>query len=158
MSLGYTFEGENSIRMRLNRVCDAIDKLYQDQLGQLALIRELEQQGTTDASIHWRRRPEDGRPGILELLHSQDSDFALKNGRRREYIGTDPEKQAEAFARRKRWKALQEAKATERGIRDQLSQLEARITALELLASTKQLNFGDRGPRGSLAGSPQERR
>lgn len=132
-----------SIRSCVNRICDVLDGLY-EQLNTVSLtISALEAQGVTEGKIHWRRRPFGDQPGILELLHPQESEYTRKAGRRREYIGTDPEKQQEAFAKIKRWKTLQEAKSEQRRIRDKMAEIERQISRLELIASGKQTAFRD---------------
>jgi hypothetical protein len=156
----YTYfasKSKPSIRARLSTVCEALDRLYQQLQAVQVKISELEAQGLSEASVHWRRPPSDNQPGILELLHPAGSTYVAKHGRRREYIGTIPDRQQEALGRVERWAEYQKAKRAEFEIKEKMSQIETRISGLELVAIGRQKSlFGDTNPGRPALERPQE--
>lgn len=137
-------EVKHAIRGRLMAVCDRLDLLYEEIKITYEKIHELEAQGISEASIHWRRKGDPaGRPDQLELLHPTGSAYEKRTGRRREYIGTDPEKQQEAIARVRRWRAYQDAQGEVKKIKDKMTDIVGRIKHLEWTALGEQKSFGD---------------
>jgi hypothetical protein len=139
-----------SIRDRLAAVCDQLDRLYDNlKLVEKRLI-ELQNEGITDANIHWRE------PGMLELLYPAGSDYVTRTGRRREYIGKDKTRQEQAIARVKRREECDQARKQADKISYDIQNALGKISLLEWAAMGKQKTFGD--DWGFLASSqrPQE--
>lgn len=118
----------SDVRTRLMAVCDRIDEYHQEANAIKSQMDDLESQGLICASLHW---PKD-KPGALELLFSSNSEYARKTGRRRQYIGKDPQKQEAAKDSIQRWK--QHRKLTEqlRLAKNIIISIERLIDRLEL--------------------------
>jgi len=91
----------------------------------------------TNATVHWRK-DRNGEPTILELLHATGSEYEQETGRRREYIGKDQEKIAEAKAARKRYKEHQELQRQIREIQSEARSIRYQLDRLELTANAEQ--------------------
>jgi hypothetical protein len=78
----------------------------------------LEQLRPVLATPHWRK-DRHGQPRYLYLIHPTQDD----GSRRREYIGADPDKQAEALARVKAWDELQ-------AVRSEIREVDHRLAAI----------------------------
>lgn len=96
-------------------------------------MEQLLDAGLTDASLHWRKDAR-GERTILELLHPTGSPYETQNGRRREYIGKDPQKIAEAKARVDRYHQYQMLQQKVRSDESELVTIKHRIDALEMMA------------------------
>lgn len=133
----------DDFRTRLMAVCDRLDSLHEELTITRAQIAEIEAQGVSYATVHWRRQPTVEQPGIMELLHPENSEYAQQHGRRREYIGTDPAKQAAARARIARWEEYRKAQGRAGYLKEKISDIQGRISMLEYCALGKQTQFGD---------------
>lgn len=107
---------------RFNKVLDQLDALDAELRQIKDAIDRTKAQGMTDATIHWRQE------GMLELVYSINSDYARRNGRRREYIGVDQDKIDEAMARIARHTRYQELLSDARHIYNQIRNIESAIT------------------------------
>jgi len=88
----------------------------------LAEIAALEEAGITDAHLYWRKEP-GKQKRFLYLVHPQ------KNGqRRREYVGSDPGRVAEAKRMVDRYKLRTKRTQELAKINDQLTSLLRRLT------------------------------
>lgn len=120
----------NSLFEVLHKLAD----LEEQQTALQAKITALEARPMTDASPHWRK-DRDGQPTILELIHRTGSTYEQANSRRREYIGKDPDKIAEARERRKRFKQHRELKRQLYDTEYQATRIRRGIKQLALLAN-----------------------
>jgi len=83
--------------IHLDEISQDLHALHTHLAALHAQIAALETAGVTPATPHWRK-DQHGRPRLLYLLHPSH------NGqRKREYIGADPAKQAQALARVQRY-------------------------------------------------------
>jgi uncharacterized sporulation protein YeaH/YhbH (DUF444 family) len=93
------------------------------------LCRQLEAAGVVQASAYWRK-DRAGNPTILYLNHSS------QNGqRRREYVGKDPAKQADALLRIERWEQRQHLLQQANHLTTHLDRLQRNIRAIQLTAA-----------------------
>lgn len=128
--------------MRLNLVCDEVDKLADDIWALEGEIERLRVKGVTQASAYWMRKDDpSGKPDQLELTHSIDSDYYRENGTRREYIGVKTDKIEAALARIERGQRVEELSNELRRKQKELQQIERQIRMLELTARSKQMTF-----------------
>lgn len=111
---------EVTVTDRLMAVCDKLEELYHEANTIKSEMSQLEDQGMVCAKAHW---PKD-KPGAMELLYSTQSEYYKKNGRRRQYIGKDKQKIAEAKAAITRWHE-------HRDLRGQLSDVKSKIYDIE---------------------------
>jgi hypothetical protein len=98
-----------------------------------ALAREaarLEQLRPVLATPHWRK-DRNSQPRYLYLIHPTQDD----GSRKREYIGADPDKQAEALARVKAWDELQVVKNEGREIVHRLAAITGHLARALLAAA-----------------------
>lgn len=116
--------------------CTALEEITQDLYAVTAnlvtiqdRITQLEQAGVTQASVYWRK-DSTGNPTILYLNHpSQDGQ------RKREYVGKDPTKQAEALARIERWEHCQHLLRQTNLLAKQLGQLHCDVRTIQVTAA-----------------------
>jgi len=80
----------------------------------------------TNATMHWRPDSK-GERTILELLHPTGSEYEQRTGRRREYIGKDPEAIQEAREAKKRYREFQELVSRKKQLEFNGDDLERRI-------------------------------
>ncbi len=114
----------------------ALDEITQDLqavAANLAAIQtcvaQLEAAGVVQASAYWRK-DRAGNPTILYLNHSS------QNGqRRREYVGKDPAKQADALLRIERWEQRQHLLQQANHLTTYLNRLQRNIRAIQLTAA-----------------------
>lgn len=78
------------LRLIMADVFIELTRLDNEAMDLQAIMHRLEAEGITDATEHWRA-DRAGNRTILELIHPMGSDYEQKHGRRREYIGTDPD-------------------------------------------------------------------
>jgi hypothetical protein len=89
-------------------------------------VADLEQAGVTEASPYWRKDKE-GNPRILYLIHPS------QNGqRKREYVGVDPAKQADALARVQRWEQRQRLLEQVNRLAARLDQIRHDVCAIQI--------------------------
>lgn len=139
-----------SIRSRLMAVCDQLDALYSQLQPMFDRLRELQAQGITEATIHWRE------PGMLELLYPAGSDYVARTGRRREYIGKDPAKQQEAIARVNRREEYLKLEKEINRTKYKMQEIIGKISMLEWAALGEQKTFGDDWSLLASSNRPQE--
>lgn len=120
------FEKMAMVWMQLDTLTRAIETITQE-------MAQLEQAGMTSATIHIR-----SDNGGMELLHHSGSDYEQKNGRRREYVGKNPDKQLEAKCRVKRYQTYQTLKGELGVMRDKKQTIKNQISRLEMAALGKQ--------------------
>lgn len=99
-------------------------------------IAELEQAGFVNATIYIRKDT-----GGMELLHPMGSEYEVKTGRRREYVGTKLEQQETAKARVERWKQWQQLKRELQKVTSKQASIERNLKQLELAARGEQRSF-----------------
>ena len=140
----YTFQGNPSIRIRLQNIADTLDTLAQQSADLAGIIATLENAGITNAQPYWMRKDDPtGKPDQLELTHPTTSAYSRRTGRRREYIGTDPERIAAALGRIERYKKWRIHRVTLAGVQDKMRTIENHLVALEYAATGKQQSFLD---------------
>lgn len=134
------FEKMAMVWMQLDTLKRAIETITQE-------MAQLEQTGMTSATIHIR-----SDNGGMELLHRSGSEYEQKNGRRREYVGKNPDKQLEAKCKVKRYQSHQTLKGELRALRDKSQTIENQISYLEMVALGKQAKlFSEMGTDPLLA-------
>lgn len=121
---------------RVTAVWLELRSLYEQSAQLSQKIAELEQQGFVNATIHIRK---DTRG--MELLHHSGSEYEVKTGRRREYIGTKPEAQEAGKARVERHKEWLRLKQELQKFTSKQTSIERQLRQLELAASGKQASF-----------------
>lgn len=122
---------------RLKLIGEGYEAL-QDEISYWAgKVAQLKQAGVTEATIHWR-----SDNSAMELLHPSNSDYARKNGRRREYIGKDTFNQRDAKERVERYQELKLAEARLEDLRQKKNLLVSMIGRMELQLFGKQLKTG----------------
>jgi hypothetical protein len=91
----------------------------------------------SNASLHWRR-DRAGNRTMLELVHPSGSDYERANGRRREYIGTDPGNVAQARQRIKNYDEYQKLEYLRREATRQAQRIRGIIRQLALVTLGEQ--------------------
>lgn len=91
---------EQDFSERMAAIWEQLKTLQEQEETLTRQMDELTQQGTANATIHFR-----ADNGGMELLHPTGSEYERSTGRRREYIGKKPEAQAQAQARVERYHA-----------------------------------------------------
>ena len=119
------------IRARMLAVCDKLDGLESEVKAIQAQMDDLEKQGIICARLHWRK----DKPGALELLYSSNSEYAKRTGRRRQYIGKDPQKQEQAKASIQRWKEHKQLGSRLNLLERIIMSVDFRVSTLEGLVS-----------------------
>jgi hypothetical protein len=119
-------------RAALQEIAQDLQSL-QDHLAAIKdQIADLEQAGVTEASPYWRKDKE-GNPRILYLIHPS------QNGqRKREYVGVDPAKQADALARVQRWEQRQRLLEQANRLAARLDRIRHDVSAIQI-AVTEEL-------------------
>jgi hypothetical protein len=132
---------QDSEKALLGQVLSTLANLENHRAELYQAMEALEAAGITRAKPHWRKDA-NGNPEILELLHASDSRYTREHkGRRREYIGKDPHKIAEAEARIKRWKEYISVRETHGRVVDKVRQIRMRIEMLDILVHGVQLEM-----------------
>jgi hypothetical protein len=89
-------------------------------------VADLERAGVIEATPYWRKDKE-GNPRILYLIHPS------QNGqRKREYVGVDPAKQADALARVQRWEQRQRLLEQANRLAARLDQIRHDVCAIQI--------------------------
>jgi len=128
------FEKMAAIWLELSKLKEAAEIIARE-------MAELEQAGMTSATIHVR-----SDNGGMELLHRSGSDYEQKNGRRREYIGKNSDKQLEARSKVKRYQSYQTLKGELASQQEHIRAIEYQISRLEMITLSKQAKlFSDVG-------------
>lgn len=115
------------IKQRLMAVVGRLSKLHKETEVLKKQIEDLENLGIINARLHW---PKD-KPGALELLYSSNSEYTLRTGRRRQYIGKDPQKQQAAKEAIERWRKHRKLLGQLGTIERHIYSIERRVDALE---------------------------
>lgn len=133
-----TGEVTHSIRARVIKVCQELDRLHEKQQELYRELKDLEAQGMTCATLHWR---DTGNRQALELLHPSGSDYVQQTGRRREYIGVKDDRIREAKDRVKRWREHRDLSKELKELEDKMRDINFAIDRLEHVAFAKQSRF-----------------
>jgi len=88
----------------------------------------------TNATMHWRPDSK-GERTILELLHPTGSEYEQRTGRRREYIGKDPEKIAEAKEAKKCYREWQELISRGKHLESAADRLHREIIKIDVISN-----------------------
>jgi hypothetical protein len=131
------------IKERLISIADRLDELKREQATIQAEIEELRKLGVSEATPHWRRKETNGKAAILELLHSTGSVYEKRTGRRREYVGTNPEKIQAALDCIKRYDRFRKLNLDLQDKRRHIYRVEKGIDQLERLAFAEQIGLFD---------------
>lgn len=132
---------------RVTGVWLELHNLYEQSQQLSQQIAELEQQGFVNATIHIRKDT-----GGMELLHPMGSEYEVKIGRRREYVGTKPEQQKVAKERVARYHHLLKLTGEAREVRGKIHQIERAIERLEQVSrNIHQQSFFSMGTNGNSA-------
>jgi len=124
--------GPRSYRDRLAAVADALDALHQDAQQLQEQIAALEQAGIAYGTLFWDRGPRGPERDVMKLNHDRNSPTRPDNVKGHEYIGKDPERQAEAKARVQRGEAHRKLLAELSGVEGRIAAIERKIKTLEL--------------------------
>lgn len=137
------FEKMAMVWMQLSTLKAAIETITQE-------MAQLESAGMTSATIHVR-----SDNGGMELLHHSGSDYERQTGRRREYVGKNPDKQLEAKCRVKRYETYRTLKAELAVMQEKLRNIEYQVSRLEMVALGKQAKlFSNVGTDQPAAAAP----
>ena len=131
------------ITERLTNIADRLAQLQQERAAIQAEIKELEELGVSEATPHWRQKETNGKAAMLELIHSTGSEYEKRTGRRREYIGTDPDKIQATLSCVKRYLAIQATKLDLVDKERHVYRVEKGIDQLERLAFAEQIGLFD---------------
>lgn len=122
---------------RLKLIGDGYESLLAEIEYTCKLIADIQRAGVTNATIHRR-----SDTGGMELLHPSDSDYVRRNGRRREYIGQDPDKQREAKQLVARFEEWQGVKNKLEGLQSKRRLIDMSIAKMETHLFGQQLSMG----------------
>jgi len=131
------------ITERLTNIADRLVQLKQERAAIQAEIKELEELGVTEATPHWRQKETNGKAAMLELIHSTGSEYEKRTGRRREYIGTDPDKIQVTLSCVKRYGRYRQLNIDLVDKERHVYRVEKGIDQLERLAFAKQIGLFD---------------
>lgn len=134
------FEKMAAVWLELSTLKEAAETITQE-------MTQLEQAGMTSATIHIR-----SDNGGMELLHHSGSEYEQKNGRRREYVGKNPDKQLEAKCKVKRYQSYQSLKRELAAKQQKVREIEYQISRLETVTYGKQTKlFSESGDSNLFA-------
>lgn len=134
------FEKMAAVWLELSTLKEAVEQIEQE-------MTQLEQAGMTSATIHIR-----SDNGGMELLHASGSEYEQQHGRRREYVGKNPDKQLEARCKVKRYQSYQSLKKELSTKQEAIRAIEYQISRLEIISLGKQAKlFSDVGTNRSAA-------
>jgi hypothetical protein len=131
------------ITERLTNIADRLAQLQQERAAIQAEIKELEELGVTEATPHWRQKETNGKSAMLELIHSTGSEYEKRTGRRRKYIGTDPDKIQATLSYVKRYGRYRQLNIDLVDKDSHVYRVEKGIDQLERLAFAKQIGLFD---------------
>lgn len=140
---------------RLVTVLELLARLEEEAEATQAKIAKLKQSNMTDATIHWRK-DRNGEASLMELLHHQDSDYHKQTGRRREYVGNDPQRIEEARERVRKFHKYQTLREEERVLTAKAQNIRRWIKQLEYQAFGEKQTWGHEAPTAVDLVSPQQ--
>lgn len=143
----YTMQVKNgdTLRMRVNRIMDTLDAMAREAHDVFLTIADLEERGISTARPYWMRKDDpDGKPDQLELTHPTNSEYYNRTGRRREYIGTDPDKIAAALDAIERLQKHQRLTVVYNDLAQKIRTAENHIVAMEGVVMGKQQKLWDK--------------